>query len=106
MGSQNGAKIDPKTRSKFKSEKVASWDRLGSILGRFGGCPGGIFIDFLLVFVLFRGNRLDKLSRRVLVATRRDLNILPWVGGGGVGRPLYFPYGSTRDFEEIECNIL
>ena len=57
MGSQDGAKIDPKTRSKFKSEKVASWDRLGSILGRFGGCPGGIFIDFLLVFVLFRGNR-------------------------------------------------
>ena len=39
------------------SEKVASWDRLGSILGRFGGCPGGIFIDFLLVFVLFRENR-------------------------------------------------
>ena len=57
LGRQNGAKIDPKTRSKFKSEKVASWDRLGSILGRFGGCPGGIFIDFLLVFVLFRVHR-------------------------------------------------
>ena len=28
------------------------------------------------------------------------------VGGRGVGRPLYFPYGSTGDFEEIECNIL
>ena len=27
------------------------------------------------------------------------------VGGRGVGHPLYFPYGSTRDFEEIECNI-
>ena len=39
------------------SEKVASWDRLGLILGRFGGCPGGIFIDFILVFVLFRGHR-------------------------------------------------
>ena len=57
FGSENGIKIDPKTRSKFKSQKVASWDRLGSILGRFGRCPGGIFIDFLLVFVLFRGNR-------------------------------------------------
>ena len=42
FGSQNGTKIDPKTRSKFKSEKVASWDRLGSIWDRFGGCPGGI----------------------------------------------------------------
>ena len=41
--SQNGAKIDPKTRSKFKSEKVTSWKRLGSILGRFGGVPGGHF---------------------------------------------------------------
>ena len=52
--SQNDTKIDPKLRSKFKTEKFASWDRLGSILGRFGGCPGGIFIDFLLVFVIFR----------------------------------------------------
>ena len=57
FGSQNGTKIDPKLRSKFKSEKVASWDRLGSILGRFGGCPGGIFIDFLLVFLIFREHR-------------------------------------------------
>ena len=28
------------------------------------------------------------------------------VGGRGVSPTLYFPYGSTRDFEEIECNIL
>ena len=56
LGSQNGTKIDPKMRSKFKSEKVASWDRLGSIWGRFGGCPGGIFIGFLLVFVTCREN--------------------------------------------------
>ena len=28
------------------------------------------------------------------------------VGGRGVGHPLYFPYGSTIDFEEIECYIL
>ena len=57
FGSQNGRKIDLKMRSKFKSEKVASWDRLGSILGRFGACPEGIFIDFLLVFVIFREHR-------------------------------------------------
>ena len=56
-GTKMAPKSIPKTTSKFKSEKVASWDRLGSILDRFGGCPGGIFIDFLLVFVLFRGNR-------------------------------------------------
>ena len=43
LGSQNGTKIDPKTWSKFKREKVASWDRLGSILSRFGGAPGGHF---------------------------------------------------------------
>ena len=36
LGSQNGAKIDPKTRSKSKREKVASWKRLGSILRRLG----------------------------------------------------------------------
>ena len=35
FGRQNGAKIDPKSRSKFKSEKVASWSRLWAILGRF-----------------------------------------------------------------------
>jgi len=32
FGSRNAAKIDPKTRSKVKSEKVASQERLGSIL--------------------------------------------------------------------------
>ena len=57
FGSKNGAKIDPKTRSKVKSEKVASQERLGSILGRFGGRPGGIFVVFLLGFVLFPGKR-------------------------------------------------
>ena len=54
FGSQNGTIIDSKMRSKFKIEKNASWERLGSILGRFGGCPGGIFIDFLLENVTFR----------------------------------------------------
>ena len=44
-------------RSKFKIEKIASWERLGSTLGRFGGCPGGIFIDFLLENVTFRENQ-------------------------------------------------
>ena len=56
FGSQNGAKIDPKTGSKFKTEKVASGKRLGTILARFGGRPGRIFIDFLLVFILFPEN--------------------------------------------------
>ena len=56
FGSQNGAKIDPKTGSKFKTEKVASGKRLGTILARFGGRPGSIFIDFLLVFILFPEN--------------------------------------------------
>ena len=56
FGSQNGAKIDPKTGSKFKTEKVASGKRLGTILARFGGRPGGLFIDFLLVFILFPEN--------------------------------------------------
>ena len=35
FGSQNGAKIDFKTGSKFKSEKSASRRRLGAIWGRF-----------------------------------------------------------------------
>ena len=41
---QNGAQIDPKTTSKFKSEHVASWKRLGSIWGRFRRVPGGHFL--------------------------------------------------------------
>ena len=73
FGSQNGTKIDPKTRSKFNSEKVASWDRLGSILGRLGGCPGGIFIDFLLVFVLFRGNRRFRYETGPKTVWKRNL---------------------------------
>ena len=73
FGSQNGAKIDPKTRSKFKSEKVASWKRLGPILGCFGGCPGGIFIDFLVVFVLFRGNRRFRCSNGPKTVLGRNL---------------------------------
>ena len=73
FGSQNGTKFDPKTRSKLKSEKVASWYRLGSILGRFGRCPGGIFIDFLLVFVLFRGHRRFRYETGAKTVWRRNL---------------------------------
>ena len=51
-----GSKIDAKAGSKFKSAKVASWKRLGSILYCFGGRPGSIFLDFLLVFILFPEN--------------------------------------------------
>ena len=35
FGRQNGAKIDPKSRCKFKSEIITSWSRLGSKLARF-----------------------------------------------------------------------
>ena len=95
FGSQNGIKIDPKMRSKFKIEKIASWDRLGSTLGRFGGCPGGIFIDFLLVFVIFRENRRFRkkvVSRRVLGRSWVDL------GGqrGRLGRPWGVKLGVRR----------
>ena len=55
--SQNQSKNNAKSKSIFKSEKVASCKRFEPILGRFGGCRRGIFIDFLLVFLLFRENR-------------------------------------------------
>ena len=56
FGSQNGTKINQKTRCKFKSEKVASWSRLGAILGRFPRRLGVKNIDFSLVFKGFREN--------------------------------------------------
>ena len=56
FGSQNGAKIDPKSRCKFKSEKVTSWSRLGAILGRFPRPLGVKIVDFSLVFKAFREN--------------------------------------------------
>ena len=56
FGSPNGAKNDKKTRCKFKSEKVASWSRLGAILGRFPTRLGVKNIDFSLVFKGFREN--------------------------------------------------
>ena len=43
FGSQNGTKIDPKSKLKFKREQLASWERLGSILDGFGEVPGGHF---------------------------------------------------------------
>ena len=56
-----GVKTDPKSTSKRRRNLRAKKLRLGSDLGRFwfvfGGCRGGIFVDFLLVFALFRGNR-------------------------------------------------
>ena len=56
FGSPNGAKIDQKTRCKFKSEKVTSWSRLGAILGRFPRRLGVKNVDFSLVFKGFREN--------------------------------------------------
>ena len=57
FGSPNGAKIGQKTRCKFKNEKVASWSRLGAILGRFPRPLGVKIIDFSLVFKGFRENQ-------------------------------------------------
>ena len=52
---------DPKSMPKRGLNLRAKKLRLGSDLGRFcvvlGGLPGGIFIDFLLVFVLFCRNQ-------------------------------------------------
>ena len=57
FGSPNGAKIDQKTRCKFKSEKVTSWSRLGAILARFPKRLGVKNVDFSLVFKCFRENQ-------------------------------------------------
>ena len=53
---QNGAKIDPKSRCKFKSEKITFWSHLGAILSRFPGRLGIKNIDFSLVLKGFREN--------------------------------------------------
>ena len=78
----------------YLGEFEAILTALESILGGLGGLLGSSWR------VLGWSFDVDKLS---WVGIRRNLNILPWVGGRGVGRPLYFPYGSTGDFEEIEC---
>ena len=44
------AKIDKKKRCKFKSEKIISWSRLGSILARFLSRPGVKHVDVSLFF--------------------------------------------------------
>ena len=67
FGSQNGIKIDPKMRSKFKIEQIASWDRLGSTLGRLGGVRGAfllIFYRFLYYFVEIHVFDVKTLPRR------------------------------------------
>ena len=55
FGRQNGAKIDPKSRCKFKSEIVTSWSRLGSKLARFSFRLRVKNVDFSLVFIVFLG---------------------------------------------------
>ena len=57
FGSQNGTNIDPKSRRKFKSAKITSWSRLGSILARFPIRLGVKNVDFSLVFKGFRENQ-------------------------------------------------
>ena len=49
FGRQNGAKIDPKSRCKFKSEIITSWSRLGSKLARFPLRLGVKNVDLSLV---------------------------------------------------------
>ena len=61
FGSQNGPKIDPKLRCNFKSEKVTSWSRLGSILARFPIRLGVNNVDFHLFLKVFvKINVFDK----------------------------------------------
>ena len=50
FGRQNGVKIDPKSKCKFKNEIITSWSRLGSILSRFPVRLGVKNIDLSLVF--------------------------------------------------------
>ena len=57
FGSQNGAKIDPKSRCEFNNEKVTSWSRLGSIWARFPSRLGDKNVDFSLIFKGFRENQ-------------------------------------------------
>ena len=57
FGRQNGAKIDQKSRYKFKSGQITSWSHLGSILARFPSRLGVKNIDFSLVFKAFRENQ-------------------------------------------------
>ena len=60
VGSHHGAKIDPKMRSKFKSEKVAHQERLETVLDRSWGILDAIL--GVLVFapvvagIIFRDN--------------------------------------------------
>ena len=55
-GGQSGAKIDPKSRCKFKSELITSWSRLGSKLARFPLRLGVKNVDVSIVFKAFREN--------------------------------------------------
>ena len=54
LGAQTEQNSIKKTRCKFKGEKVASWSRLGAILGRFPRRLGVKNVDFSLVFKGFR----------------------------------------------------
>ena len=76
LGSQNGAKIDPKTiqnRSRFSRTKKhssrPSWERLGAILIRSGDPSWVIFLNLAGVLQWFRENhyfRKNDVSRCVL----------------------------------------
>ena len=67
-----GAKIEDKNEIEKRKFRRSSWSRLGAILARLGGRLGVIFIDFVLVFILFREKRrFEKLRCRE--ATWADL---------------------------------
>ena len=50
-------RIEDKNQDKKIRSLRSSWSRLGSILGRLVCRLGVIFNGFVLVFILFRGNR-------------------------------------------------
>ena len=52
-----GTKIEDKNEDEKRRFRRSSWSRLGSILARLGGRLGVMFIDFVLVFILFRDKR-------------------------------------------------
>ena len=60
-GYPQGPKTEPKSTLRRGRNLRVKKLRLGSDLGRFwfvfGGCRGGIFVDFVLGFILFCGHR-------------------------------------------------
>ena len=98
LGSQNGAKIDPKmiqNRSRFlrakKHSSRPSWERLGAILERFGEppeCQNRAVAHTALVFLKINVLEEDKRSRGVLEQTLVNFG------------PILAPKGKPRGAQE------